>query len=81
MSDFSVRDRRLELHIHRRRWFTQDGKSVILNIYPLVAEGIRYSVTFDAFLKKNLDTPPVIAHCLGKYYFTDRDNLERYYKN
>lgn len=52
MSDFSVRDRRLELHIHRRRWFTQDGKSVILNIYPLVAEGIRYSVAFDEFLKK-----------------------------
>ena len=35
MSDFPVRDRRVELHIRRRRWLTPDGRSVILNIYPL----------------------------------------------
>lgn len=28
-------------------------------------------------LEKNLDTTPVTARCLGKYYFTDGDNLER----
>lgn len=27
--------------------------------------------------EKNLDTTPVTARCLGKYYFTDGDNLER----
>lgn len=81
MSDFPVRERRVELHIRRRRWLTADGKSVILNIYPLVAEGTMYSVMFAEFLKKNLYTPPVTARCLGKYYFTDGDTLERCYKN
>ena len=52
--DFPVRDRRVELHIRRRRWFTPDGRSVILNIYPLVAEGTRYSVAFAEFLKNKL---------------------------
>lgn len=58
MSDFPVRDRRVELHIRRRRWLTPDGKSVILNIYPLVAEGTRYSVAFAEFLKKKLGYDP-----------------------
>ena len=58
MSDFPVRDRRVELHIRRRRWLTPDGNSVILNIYPLVAEGTRYSVAFAEFLKKKLGYDP-----------------------
>lgn len=58
MSDFPVRDQRVELHIRRRRWLTPDGKSVILNIYPLVAEGTRYSVAFAEFLKKKLGYDP-----------------------
>lgn len=58
MSDFPVRDRRVELHIRRRRWLTPDGRSVILNIYPLVAEGTRYSVAFAEFLKKKLGYDP-----------------------
>ena len=52
MLDFPVRDRRVELHIRRRRWLTPDGGSVILNIYPLVAEGTRYSVAFAEFLTR-----------------------------
>ena len=40
------------LHIRRRRWLTPDGRSVILNIYPLVAEGTRYSVAFAEFLTR-----------------------------
>ena len=58
VSDFPVRDRRVELHIRRRRWLTPDGKSVILNIYPLVAEGTRYSVAFAEYLKKKLGYDP-----------------------
>lgn len=53
MSDFPVRDRRVDLHIRRRRWLTQDGRSAILNIYPLIAEGAKYSVAFAEFLKKH----------------------------
>jgi transposase len=52
VADFPSRDRRMELHIRRRRWLTPEGKSVILNIYPLVAAGTRYSVEFAEFLKK-----------------------------
>ena len=58
MSDFPVRDRRVELHIRRRRWLDPDGKSVILNIYPLEAEGTRYSKEFAEFLKKKLGYDP-----------------------
>ena len=31
ISDFPVRDKKLTLHIRRRRWLTPEGKSVILN--------------------------------------------------
>lgn len=58
ISDFPVRDRRVELHIRRRRWLTQDGKSVILNMYPLVADGTRYSAEFAAFLKEGIGYDP-----------------------
>lgn len=57
MSDFPVRDRGMELHIRRRRWLTPDGRSVILNIYPLVAEGTQHSVAFAEFLKKTWIRP------------------------
>lgn len=46
------------LHIRRRRWLTPDGRSVILYIYPLVADGTRYSVAFAEFLKKKLGYDP-----------------------
>lgn len=58
VSDFPVRDRRVELHIRRRRWLTPDGKSLILNIAPLAAKGTRYSVAFAEFLKKKLGYDP-----------------------
>ena len=57
-ADFPIRDRRVELHIRRRRWLTPEGKSVILNIYLLVADGTRYSVEFAEFLKKKLGCDP-----------------------
>lgn len=58
VSDFPIRDRRVELHIRRRRWLDPEGRSVILNIYPLVAEGTRYSVEFAELLKKKLGYDP-----------------------
>ena len=58
VSDFPVRDRRVELHVRRRRWLTPDGKSLILDISPLAAKGTRYSVAFAEFLKKKLGYDP-----------------------
>ena len=58
LTDFPVRERRVELHIRRRRWLTPEGKNVILNVYPLVASGTRYSAAFAAFLKEALGYDP-----------------------
>ena len=51
IKDFPVRNRNLILHVRRRRYLDENGKNVILNIYPTTAEGTRYSEEFAAFLK------------------------------
>ena len=51
VKDFPARNRNLILHMRRRRWKDEDGKSVILNVYPTTVEGTRYSEEFAAFLK------------------------------
>lgn len=51
VKDFPVRDRNLILHIRRRRYLDEDGKSVILSVYQATADGTRYSEEFAAFLK------------------------------
>ena len=51
VADFPIRDRKVMLHIRRRRWKDESGHNVILNIYPIAAEGTRYSEEFAAFLK------------------------------
>lgn len=58
LADFPARERRVELHIRRRRWLTPEGKNVILNMYPLVASGTRYSAEFAVFLKETLGYNP-----------------------
>ena len=44
----------LELYKHFIGFFLPEGKNVILNVYPLVASGTRYSAAFAAFLKEAL---------------------------
>ena len=51
VQDFPIRDRKVYLHIRRRRWLTKDGRNVLLNTYPLAAEGTRLSAEFASFLK------------------------------
>lgn len=51
VEDFPIRDRKVLLHIRRRRWLDKDGKNVLLSTYPLYAEGTRYSPGLAAFLK------------------------------
>ena len=38
------------LHVRRRRYLDENGKNVILNLYPTTAEGTRYSEEFAVFL-------------------------------
>lgn len=51
-NDFPLREHKVALHVRRRRWLTEDGKSQILDTLPLVAEGTSYSIEFAAFLKE-----------------------------
>lgn len=53
LNDFPVRDKKLVLHIRRRRWITPEGNNVVLDVYPrLVAKGTKFSEEFAGFLKK-----------------------------
>jgi hypothetical protein len=48
--DFPLRDRKVILHIRRRRWVDAQGKSYSCR-WDLTAEGTRYSKEFAFFLK------------------------------
>ena len=52
IEDFPIRDRKMVLHVRRRRWLDKENHNVIINPYPLVHEGTRYSEEFAAFLNE-----------------------------
>jgi len=62
IKDFPLRDRKVVLHIRRRRWIDESGKSYSRH-WDLVAAGTRYSKEFAFFLKESFgyvpDTCPV----------------------
>lgn len=58
VNDFPIRDRKVVLHIRRRRWTDEEGHNVVLNVYRLATEGTRYSEEFAAFLKERLGYLP-----------------------
>jgi len=51
IKDFPLRDRKVILHIRRRRWVDAQGKSYSCRL-DLTAEGTRYSKEFAFFLKE-----------------------------
>jgi hypothetical protein len=51
IKDFPLRDRKVVLHLRRRRWVDETGKSYSRR-WDLVAEGSRYSKEFANFLKE-----------------------------
>lgn len=51
VQDFPLRDRKVYLHIRRRRWLSEDGHNVIINMHPIVSKGTQLSKEFAAFLK------------------------------
>lgn len=67
VNDFPVRDRKMELHIKRRRWLTPEGHNVVLNIYPFAVTGTRYSAEFAAFLKDTLGYDPDYGPFAGAF--------------
>ena len=58
INDFPIRDRKVVLHVRRRRWLDADGHNVVLNVYSLATKGTRYSEEFAAFLKDSLGYIP-----------------------
>lgn len=58
INDFPIRDRKVVLHIRRRRWQDTEGHNVVLNVYNLATKGTRYSEEFAAFLKERLGYLP-----------------------
>jgi len=51
LKDFPLRDKKVILHIRRRRWIDARGKSYSRS-WDLAAEGTRYSKEFAFFLKE-----------------------------
>lgn len=58
VNDFPIRNRKVVLHVRRRRWLDNEGHNVVLNVYNLAAKGTRYSEEFAAFLKEGLGHMP-----------------------
>jgi hypothetical protein len=51
IKDFPLRDKKVILHVRRRRWLDERGKSYTRH-WELTAEGTRYSKEFAYFLKE-----------------------------
>ena len=58
VNDFPIRDRKVVLHVRRRRWLNAQRQNVLVNAYPLTADGTRYSEEFAAFLKETFGYLP-----------------------
>ena len=52
INDFPIRDRKVVLHIIRRRWIDSEGHNVVLPHESLTAPDTRYSKEFADVLKK-----------------------------
>lgn len=52
INDFPIRDRKVVLHVRRRRWKDEEGKNVVLPHESLTASGTSYSKEFADVLKK-----------------------------
>ncbi|KAA6314807.1 hypothetical protein EZS27_034635 [termite gut metagenome] len=55
--DFPPRDKKVLLHVRRRRWVDESGKSYSRS-WGLTADGTRYSKEFACFLKEAFGYPP-----------------------
>jgi transposase len=79
IKDFPLRDKKVILHVRRRRWIDALGKSYSRD-WELTAAGTRYSREFASFLRERLDTCPVTARSLENYCHIDGIQPERHYK-
>ena len=80
INDFPIRDRKVVLHVRRRRWKDKDGKNVVLPRESLTASGTSYSKEFADVLKKYSDTYPIAVRSLERYFKVNGPTLEKNYK-
>ena len=66
VKDYPIRNRKVLLHVRRRRYIDADGRNVILNQYPLTAEGTKVSVEFGLFFKDSDGYAAVDSDVIGK---------------
>ena len=66
IKDYPIRNRKVLLHVRRRRYLDADGRNIILNQYPLTADGTKLSVEFGLFLKDGVGQPSVDGSVIGK---------------
>lgn len=59
IKDYPIRNRKVLLHVRRRRYLDADGRNIILNQYPLTADGTKVSVEFGLFLKDDDGQPAI----------------------
>ena len=74
INDFPIRDRKVVLHVSRRRWLDGEGKSVILPHEELTAEGTRYSKEFADVLKKIFGYIPNTGPLSGAILYDKRQH-------
>ena len=80
VADFPLRGHKVILRFRRRRWLDTEGHNVVLSQYPLAAPGTGYSAELAGVLKRYMDTMPVSASSLARYFRIDAGNLSRCYK-
>jgi len=81
VKDYPIRNRKVLLHVRRKCYLDADGRNIILNQYPLTADGTKVSVEFGLFLKIAMDTLPLTAASLARFFHIKGSEVERYYKH
>ena len=64
--DYPIRNRKVMLHVRRRRYTDADGRNIILNHYPLTADGTKVSVEFGLFFKGSDGQSSIDSGVIGK---------------
>lgn len=59
IKDYPIRNRKVLLHVRRRRYLDADGRNVILNQYPLNSGGTKVSVEYGLFFKDGHGQPAI----------------------
>ena len=66
VKDYPIRNRKVLLHVRRRRYVDADGRNIILNQYPLTADGTKVSVEFGLFFKDGDGQASNDSNVIGK---------------